>query len=135
MSYEIFDLEPPNENDLWTTGRLIDEISLDLMCTTERIHTGEGKIITTFKYYYQAREKMKWIPMTNGNGKGRMSFVIHLSDLTEKVRKELDDYYKDAGEEGLALILKLAVGRIFKNLDPVRYDSGAMKYLTVRLIK
>lgn len=127
------DLEIPNHLDLWTTERLAEELFLNLVSVKENIYNNKGKPVTVHKYYHQAREKMYWIPITKG--KGRMSFVINLSDLTDKVRKELEEYYKDTGEKGLGLVLKQAVCKIFENLDFEYTHMSVMKNLTVRLIK
>jgi hypothetical protein len=74
-------------------------------------------LLLSIKYYHQAGEKMYWIPITKGEG--RMSYVIHLSDLTDKVRKELDTYYRDTGRKSLTLLLRDAVCKIFKNQSSI----------------
>mgnify|MGYP003575076392 CR=1 FL=1 len=130
MSYQIYDSEPPRDSDLWTSGRLIEEVFLDLAKNKEIIHVEDGKKITIHKYYHQAREKIHRIPL-HGN---LIPFVIHLSDLSEKVRKELDIYYKETGEKELALVLKMAVMKIFENLGVGYTHMSVMKNLTLRLI-
>jgi len=129
----IFDITAGYVKGLWTTARLADELFLNLVSITEKIYNSEGKPVTVHKYYHQAREKMKWIPVTKS--KGRMSFVIHLSDLTERVKKELEEYYIDAGKKGLSLVLNQAVCRIFENLDFEYTHTSIVKNLAVRLIK
>jgi hypothetical protein len=129
----LFDIEILNDLDLWTTERIIEELFLDLASVKEKIYNAEGGHVTVHKYYHQAREKMYWIPITKG--KGRMSFVIHLSDLTERVKKELQEYYIDAGKKGLSLVLNQAVCRIFENLDFEYTHTNIVKNLAVRLIK
>ena len=129
----LFDIEILNDLDLWTTERLVEELFLNLVSVKEKIYNTKGIPVTVHKYYHQAREKMYWIPITKG--KGRMSFVINLSDLTDKVRKELEEYYKDTGVKGLGLVLKQAVCKIFENLDFEYTHMRVMKNLTVRLIK
>jgi len=60
---------------------------------------------------------------------------FHISDLTQKVRRELFDYYKDAGEQAFTIVLKQAVGKIFENLDFEYTHMCVMKNLTVKLIE
>jgi hypothetical protein len=131
MSNQIYDREPTRNDDKWTTDRLIEELSLNLDTAKEIIYIKDGKRITIHKYYHQAREKIYHIPLY----RNLIPFVIHLSDLTEKVRKELIDYYNDAGERGLTMLLKLAVCRIFENLDPEYTHMSVMKNLRVRFIE
>jgi hypothetical protein len=133
MSRMIFDREPYNDNDLWSAARLADELFLNLASVKEKIYNSEGRAVTVHKYYHQAREKMKWIPRTKG--KGRNVFTIHISDLTPRLGKELIDYYKDAGKEGLTILLKVAVSKLFENLDFNYYHLSVMKYLRLELIK
>jgi len=129
----IFDSEEDSINDLWTTGRLIDELFLNLISIKEIIYNDEGRPVTVHKYYHQAREKMLRIPITKG--KGRTSFVIHISHLTEKVGKELIDYYADAGKQAFTIVLKQAVSKIFESLDFEYTHISIMKNLTVRFIE
>ena len=126
MTIPVFDL-PPNDDDLWTTGKLIDELFMNLVRVKEKIYNSKGRTVTVHKYYHQAREKMNWVPMTKGGG--RMVFTIHISDLTPRLKKELEDYYNDAGEMAFTLLLKEAVGKLFENLDFNHYHQSVMKYL------
>jgi hypothetical protein len=129
----IFDKENAYLSNSWTTGRLEEEFFLNLVSVKEKIYNDKGKAVTVHKYYHQAREKMYWIPPAKGNG--RMSFVIHFSELTDKVRKELLRYYNDAGEKGFTILLKLALCRIFENLDPQYTHLSIMKNLRVKFIE
>ena len=131
MSNQVYNREPSKNHDKWTTGRLIDELSVNLATAKEIMFTGDGKRITIHKYYHQAREKVYRIPLY----RNLIPFIIHLSDLTEKVRKELDIYYKETGEKELALVLKMAVIKIFENLDFEYAHISVMKNLTVRLVE
>jgi len=128
----IFDKKNAYNTDFWTTARLTEESFLNLISAKEKIYNNDGRTVTVHKYYHQAREKIYRIPLTKG--KGMMKFVIHISDLSEKVRKELADYYKDAGEKAFTIVLKLAVAKIFENLDFEYTHISVMKNLTVRLI-
>jgi len=131
MTHQIYDRQPPDTDDKWTTNRLIDELSVNLATTKEIIYIEDGKRITIHKYYHQAREKIYRVPLYQN----LIPFVIHLSDLTEKVRIELDIYYKETGEKELALVLKMAVIKIFENLDVEYAHISVMKNLTVRLVE
>jgi hypothetical protein len=134
MTSLIFDGTDDSINDQWTTARLVDETALTLALIKETIHIKnpreENKTVIVHKYYHQAREKIFRIPLY----KDAMLFVIRLSDLTEKIRKELYDYYQQAGQSGLNVVLRLAVMRIFENLYPEYTHLSVMKNLKVRLI-
>jgi hypothetical protein len=137
MTSLIFDSKDNWVDDNWTTGRLIDETSLNLASVKEEIVSVNDKdklvTVTVHKYYYQAREKMFRIPLYRGETS--MSFIIHISDLTDSVRKELDDYYQEAGQPGLNMVLRLAVMKLFENLNFEYTHLNIMKNLKVRLIE
>jgi hypothetical protein len=108
----------------WTEERLIDETFLQLAETKHAI-TYSGKSITIHKYYSQALALRKWIPIA----KPVPEFVINMSDLTAKIiadLKTLDDSQS---------VLKLAVGRIFENIDSRQYHLSIARKLKVRLDK
>ena len=130
MSRMIFDRDPHNDNDLWTAARLADELFLNLASVKEKIYNSQGRVITVHKYYHQARVKIYRITIS-GN---LIPFVIHLSDLTKKVKAELDQYYREEGQKGLALVLKLAVCKLFENLDFEYTHMSVMKHLNVRMM-
>jgi len=127
-----FDSEQERVTDQWTTGRLIDELFINLDNSLETFDS-EGTTFTVRKYYDQAEEIIKQFSMTKGEGK--LLFVIHLSDLSEKVRKELVDYHSDAGEIAFIILLKQTIRRIFENLDPKYRDNSFMKNLRVKFIE
>ncbi len=118
--------------DLWTTEAFIDELFLCLAGVKEIITNDEsyGKQITVRKYYRQARDLMKWIPVAKPSPR----FVVYFSDLTPNVKDRLDELartYKDT----LTYILKQSVGRIFENLDFDYYHLSIARNLKVRLEK
>ena len=97
----------------WTEERLIDEISLQLAGTKQTI-THNSKNITINKYQSQALRLRKWIPIA----KPVPEFIVNMSDLTPKIiadLKTLDDSQS---------VLKLAVGKIFENIDSRQYHLG-----------
>ena len=108
----------------WTEERMIDKIFLQLAETKHAI-TYSGKSITIHKYYSQALALRKWIPIA----KPVPEFVVNMSDLTAKIiadLRTLDDSQS---------VLKLAVGRIFENIDSRQYHLSIARKLKVRLDK
>lgn len=101
------------EHSWWTEERLIDELFLRLATIPDR------------KYYNQALTLRKWIPIS----KPAPEFVVNMSDLTPRLIAELqalDDSYT---------IVKLAVGRIFENIDSEQYHLSIASKLRVRIDK
>jgi hypothetical protein len=117
--------------DLWTTEAFVDELFLCLAGVKEYVTNKENsKQVTVRKYYHQARNLMKWIPIA----KPSPPFVIYISDLTPNVKDRLDELartYKDT----LTYILKQSVGRIFENLDFDYYHLSIARNLKVGLEK
>ncbi len=99
------------EHEWWTEERLIDELFLRLAT------------IPAHKYYNQALTLHKWIPLS----KPAPEFIVNMSDLTPRLVAELqhlDDSYT---------VVKLAVGRIFENIDSDQYHMSIASKLRVRV--
>jgi hypothetical protein len=115
------------EKDKWTIERMADEVFLNLVRTTEIITIEEnGRSIPVRKYYRQARELMRWIPVA----KPSPEFVINICDLTPQVIKEIESI--SAYHETLQYVLTQAVGRVFENLDFEYYHLSIARNLKVR---
>ena len=115
------------ETEKWTIERIVDELFLNLAHKTEIITIEEnGRSIPVKKYYRQAKDLMKWIPIA----KPSPEFVINICHLTPKVRKEIESIssYRD----DLQYVLTQAVGRIFENLDFGYYHLSIARNLRVR---
>jgi hypothetical protein len=79
-----------NDKAFFTIEALVDELFLCLAKTQQTITNEEnvGKEVTVRKYYRQARDLMKWIPIA----KPAPVFIIHMSDLTAQVKNEFNGY-------------------------------------------
>jgi len=117
-----------NEEE-WTTAKLIDETFLGLMRVNVYISSGSGELIEVRKYTQRAK-KLFW-PIAAG--KPTPEFTIEESDLTDKLRKELE-LDKTALNEWRQYVLKEAVGRIFEELSYDFYHLSVVKHLRVRLV-
>ncbi len=139
MAKLILDKKEDTLSDLWTTERLKDEFFLCLTSVREIIVPIESKdnlskphkskSVTIRKYYRQAREIIylvpRWIPSP--------AFIIYLSDLNSRVRREFTEYCRDSNERNVTLFLKDVTGRFFENLDYEYYHGSVMRVLKVRL--
>ena len=115
------------EEDKWTIERIVDELFLNLVSTTVIVTIEEnGRSIPVRKYYRQARELMKWIPIARPSPE----FIINICDLTPRVREEIQSII--AYRETLQYVLTQAVGRIFENLDFEYYNLSIARNLRVR---
>jgi hypothetical protein len=113
------------EEEYWTEEYLIDQIFLMLaVCKIYKKHNRDCGI-TVYKYYSQAFRLFK--PIIICDPDNPPEFIISISDLTPRIIAELetldDSYY----------VLKLAVGRIFENIDSNRYHLTIASKLKVRL--
>jgi hypothetical protein len=116
-----------NQKEYWTTECLVDQLFLNLCSSRQTITNDKGRTITVRKYYRQARELMKWIPIAKLSSN---EFVIYISDLTPTVRKEIESIANSP--KILRYILTQAVGRIFENLDFEYYHLSVARNLRVR---
>jgi hypothetical protein len=124
------------DEEVWSIECTVDELQLDLCKTKEEIMIDRGfyvngqrsvKTLTVHKYYRQARELMKRIPIA----RPPPEFVINTSDLSPKLIEELEARLDNPPT--FAYILKAAAGRIFENLDFNRYHQSIARSLKVRL--
>jgi hypothetical protein len=131
MTKFIFDHSNESLDILWTTERLIDELFIDLSSTSCEIkklgNDGVYQIIHFKKYYRQALNKFYRIPLWTP----APSFIISISDLSEKVKSELDNYYKAGCRNMFNYIVTEAVGRLFENIDRIYFHQSIMKNLKV----
>lgn len=118
------------ERQWWTEEYLIDQLFLRLATTKYISHSStRGCGITVYKYYNQALRLRKYIPLVPPDRPESkvLEFIVNLSDLSSRLVNELQalsDSYS---------IVKLAVGRIFENIDPEQYHLSIASRLKVRV--
>jgi hypothetical protein len=121
------EIENGQEECVWTIECTVDELSLCLSGTKETITNDKGRSILVKKYYSQARQLMKWIPIA----KPPPDFIINISDLTSrKLKEEIANLVHHP--KTMQYVLTQAVGRIFENLDFEYYHLSIAKNLRVR---
>jgi hypothetical protein len=113
-------------NEEWTIECLVDKLFLRLTKVTEKVNNN-GKEIHVRKYYRQARELFKWIPIA----KPSPAFVIHISDLTPQLVSQIEDMI--TAPDNLRYVLTQAVGRIFENIDFDGFHMSIARNLRLRL--
>lgn len=112
------------DNTPWLTSYIIDRLKQHLANVRYTLRNNEGETVEGRKYYDQAY-RMQNI----GAFKPTPSFIIHLSDLTRKLFKEISEL--DNHTRGY--VLRQAVGRIFEDLNPKLYHDSISKVLVVKL--
>ena len=123
---EVHQTKGEEKEEQWTTECLVDELFLQLAAIKETITDCNRREIPVRKYYRQARELMRRIPIA----RPAPDFVINISDLQmPKIRKELEALI--AYPKTLRYVLTQAVGRIFQNLDFEYYHLSIAKNLRV----
>jgi hypothetical protein len=111
------------DRTLWCTSYIIDQLKQHLAnvrytLTNDKLVNVEGR-----KYYDQAR-RMQNI----GAFRPTPSFIIHISDLTPKLIKEISQL----DNESRGFVLCQAVGRIFEDINSELYHNSISKVLRVR---
>jgi hypothetical protein len=89
--------------------------------TKDKLETVEGR------NYYDQAYRMQNI----GAFRPTPSFIIHLSDLTPKLIKEISEL----DNQTRGYVLRQAVGRIFEDLNSKLYHDSISKVLVVKLEK
>jgi hypothetical protein len=122
-------LEPiDNQEEPWTIECVVDNLTVRLAEVKETINNN-GKEIHVRKYYRQARELSKWIPIA----KPSPAFIIYISDLTPQLKAQIEQLI--TSPDNLRYVLTQAVGRIFENLDFEYYHLSIARNLHVRFEK
>jgi hypothetical protein len=127
----IFDAGQQCGTDQWTTDRCINEIFLCLAKVKEKIIDGDGISRYTSKYERRAREIIYRIPIYRPSP----LLIIHISDLSQRVKNELEVLLKETDEKTVLMLLKESTGKFFENLDFAYYHTSVKKSLKVRLEK
>jgi hypothetical protein len=112
------------DSSLWCTSYIIDQLKQHLANVRYTLINNEGETVEGRKYYDQAY-RMQNI----GAFRPTPSFIIHLSDLTPKLIKEISEL----DNESRSFVLCQAVGRIFEDLNYELYHNSISKVLKVRL--
>jgi len=103
----------------WTTDRLVEELYLNLMSIrrdkTARVYQG------------QAEHLIYRIPIH----KPTPYFIVELSHLSYKVKKELHDL----DDKSLDRVMKEAIGRIFENINERYFLLNVKKLLKWEIVK
>jgi hypothetical protein len=116
------------ENDPWTLARLRDEFFLCL--TRVRVdnkptNVTDNKLLflDDLKYYAQAKRLIYWIPITRPPHL-IPAFIINLSDLTARIKKEFEEFVKLNNKKEIAIFLKEIAVKFFEAINYVyTYDS------------
>jgi hypothetical protein len=120
------------DREVWSIECTIEELQLDLSRVVENITSpdnddGQMKMLTVYKYYQQAKDLAKWIPIA----RPVPEFIINAKDLSPGVIEELESRLDDIPT--LTYILKQAVGRIFENLSHAYFHLSVAGNLRVRI--
>jgi hypothetical protein len=119
------------DQDLWTTEYLADQLFLHLASVKETITNDKGDTLTVRKYYHQARNLMKWIPIT----KPSREFIIYTSDLVPKLKQELVNIASNQiNFDTLNYVVTQSIARIFENLDFEYYHLSVARCLRWRFV-
>jgi hypothetical protein len=126
MTTELIEDPDQQQQQEWTEDFLIQEIFLHLAGNKETVRLHNGKSITVYKYYHQAFQLRKWIPIA----KPVPEFIVNMSDIIDtRIISELGALDK----KGYEYILKQAVGRIFENNNFRQYHLSIARNLEVVL--
>jgi hypothetical protein len=113
--------------EYWTIECLIDQLFLNLCSIRQTIINDNGRAVTIRKYYAQARELLKWIPIARLPSN---EFVINIFDIRPAIRKEIESIANN--HKTLQYVLAQAVGHVFENLDFEYYHLSIARNLRVR---
>jgi hypothetical protein len=118
---------PPDEGNEYWSAEYLSERLYYCLSGTKLVIEYQDKKVTIRKYYNQALRLWKWIPIS----RPPLKFLINTSDLNSKLLIELqllDGWTLD-------YVVKLAVGRIFEDIDSKYYRRYIAKRLRVEFDK
>jgi hypothetical protein len=106
------------ENEVWSIERLVDEFFLDLY--NVKIRDEKDGLIKR-KYEEHAKWLMYRIPLY----RPAPAFIINLSDLSTRIKKELTNL----DDKTLDYVLKEGISRIFEGIDQRYYRLSSRPFL------
>jgi hypothetical protein len=130
-SYNNSDKSPENKSgkenvENWTTEYLVDRLFFEMLEIKDKAqgwedyqHKGQRQ-----KYYRRARDAIKMAA-----GRPSPIYVINISDLTTRLKKELLDLRNDT----LDYVVSEAIGRVCENVNPKLYHLTLKKRLGWRV--
>jgi hypothetical protein len=129
--------ENEKELELWTHAKFRDECFLDLanVIDTNRSNSvsNERNYLSQRKYYAQARRLIYWIPITKAADK-IPPFIINLSDLSPRCRKEFEEFVDGSTKQEIALFLKEITLPFFEAIDFAYCHRSIISHLQVEYV-
>jgi hypothetical protein len=125
------------ERELWTHAKFRDELFKDLanIIDTNRSNSvgNERTYLSQRKYYAQARRLIYWIPITKDE-ELIPPFIIHLSDLSERCRKEFAEFVDNSTKREIAFFLKEIAVIFFEAIDFNYCHRSVISHLQVEYV-
>ncbi len=128
-------LKSPREE--WTHTKFRDEFLLDLAKVVDPNRSNsvsdERNYLSQLKYYAQARRLIYWIPITKPN-ELIPAFIIHLSDLSPRCRKEFEEFVDLSTKKEIAFFLKEIAVIFFEAIDFNYCHRSVISHLQVEYV-
>jgi len=114
------------EVELWTLSCLEDKLFLHLAGIKKTVISEKGEAVIVRKYYQEALRIWKWLLVAKPVPKFQLSWY----DLSPRLQLELTSMDRTGAEK----VIRLAVGRIFENIDFDEYHLTIARYLAVEIV-
>jgi hypothetical protein len=110
-----------NDKEYWTDAKLRNEIFLELTKVPNpnklnSVNAKENNYLSDFKYYSKAIELIYWIPITRPP-QLIPAFIINLSDLTPRIKKEFEEFVKLNNKKEIVMFLKEIAIKFFEAIN------------------
>ena len=126
-----------NKEPLWTHAKFRDECHLDLANTIDPNRSNsvsnERTYLSQRKYYAQARRLIYWIPISKP-AELIPPFIIHLSDLSPRCRKEFEEFVDLSTKQEIAFFLKEIAIPFFEAIDFAYCHRSVISHLQVEYV-
>ena len=126
-----------NPEEQWTHSKFKYEFFICLTKVkdpnkSESVTEDERIFLNDDKYYAQAKNLMRYIPITRPENL-IPPFVFNLSDLTPKIKQEFKDYCKLNDQREISIFLKEIATKFFENIDYNYTHDSVLSHLVVEL--
>jgi hypothetical protein len=123
--------------DEWTRAKFRDEFRLDLanVVDTNRSNSvsNERTYLSQRKYYAQARRLIYWIPISKPE-ELIPPFIINLSDLSPRCRKEFEWFVDNSTKKEIAFFLKEIAITFFEAIDFAYCHTSVISHIQVEYV-
>lgn len=131
----VGELRLKDDNELWTSAYLKDELFIHLSRIKDKDPNNDNKqiFLSDYKYYRQAKDLIYRIPLFRPKDKNKPPFIIYIDDLKSnpKLYQEFESFVIESTETEVSFLLKEIAIKFFEAIDYGYTHNSVIPHITV----